>query len=104
MGQRLKLHIEKELSKLSILESELRRRIWWQILFIDSRSAQLSGSFTSGIGNVPPTLLPSNLNDEDLSPEMTDSPVAHKGPTEMIFCLLKYEFGVFLYSNGKKMN
>jgi Fungal specific transcription factor domain len=104
MGQRLKLHSDKESLGFSIFETEVRRRVWWQILLIDSRSAQLSGTYSPGMANISHTALPANLNDVDLNPDMTEIPIVHKGPTEMIFCLLRYEFGKFLYTNGKKLN
>lgn len=51
---------------------------------------------------------PSNVNDSDLDPRMTESPREHNGATEMLFCLLRNEFGEWLerwsrvnvYSNG----
>ena len=49
-------------------------------------------------------LLPANLNDADINPDMMELPAVHSGPTEMIFCLLRYEFGKFLNTNGKKLH
>ena len=48
--------------------------------------------------------LPANLNDSDISPSMTDMPPLHKGPTEMTFCLIRYEMGKFLTEAGKKLH
>src|SRR5690349_3683006 len=102
MGQRLQLHRERANLGYSAFEAEMRRRVWWQIMLIDGRSAQLSAS--PHTINTSDTALPSNLNDADMNPDMSEIPVAHKGATEMIFCLLRYEFGKFLETNGRKLN
>ena len=87
----------------SIYDVQLRRRLWWQIIWLDGRSHQASGQkilFTDAI-NFP---LPANLNDSDISPNMTEMPPIHKGPTEMTFCLIRYEMGKFLTEAGKKLH
>ena len=38
---------------------------------------------------------PSNINDADMWPGMTDEPVVNVRPTEMVVCLLHYEMGGF---------
>ena len=102
MGQRLQLHSERANLGYPAFEAEMRRRVWWQIMLIDGRSAQLSGS-PHTINNSD-AALPLNLNDADMNPDMSEVPVVHKGATEMIFCLLRYEFGKFMETNGRKLN
>jgi hypothetical protein len=80
----------------------MRRRVWWQILFVDGRLSQVSGyTLAFELLNVP---LPANLNDADMNPNMRTTPPAHDGPTEMIFVLSRYEFGLFLMANGKRLH
>jgi hypothetical protein len=101
MGQRLKLDTEKAFKDASVYEVQMSRRIWWQVLLMDSRCAQLCGmqpSVPTDMVNFP---LPANLNDAEINPGMKEMPVEHKGPTEMLFCLLRYDFGRFLQSSGK---
>jgi hypothetical protein len=81
---------------LSIFDTEIRRRLFWQLILIDSRSAQLSGTGLSTMAHLWDTKLPLNVNDSDLAPEMREVPVEHQGITEMVFCLIRYEFGSFL--------
>lgn len=90
------IHRDGALLGLSIFEAEMRRRLCWQIVLLDSRCAQLSGTGISVTAHLWDTKLPANINDSDLSPEMTELPFAHNGITEMVFCLIRYEFGNFL--------
>jgi hypothetical protein len=70
---------------------------------MDSRSGQLCGVKSPVLAQIFDFPLPANLNDADIKPEMIELPVVHNRPTEMIFCLLRYEFGKFLNTNGKKL-
>jgi hypothetical protein len=72
-------------------EVELRRRLWYQIVLIDVRVAELSGCGTSILTYGWTTKLPSNINDSDLFPDMRDPPVERPGITEMIFVRLRCE-------------
>ncbi|KAK9387170.1 hypothetical protein V1515DRAFT_615798 [Lipomyces mesembrius] len=76
---------------------EIRRRLWWQILILDNRSAQLSGAAsTLEAYDFSEAWRPLNVNDCDLSPTMKELPAEHTGVTEMLFCSVRYEVGVFL--------
>ena len=105
------LHREISLKGLSPFETEIRRRLWWQILIMDSRSAQLSGAATDA--SFPPfwdTKRPLNINDSDLSPSMKELPVQYDGVTEMLFCSIRFEIGESMRKlkdyekNGQIMN
>jgi hypothetical protein len=90
-------------SKPSLFESQIRRRVWWQILWIDGRATQLTGlNYT--YSDSSDFTLPENLNDADIYPYMTEIPSVHERATEMIFCLARYEVGYFLFNNGKKLH
>ena len=100
IGQRIGLHCDGSSLGLPIFEAEMRRRVWWQIILLDNRTAQLSGSKNSVVANHFDTNIPSNVNDADLNPNMTEMPLEHKGQTEMIFCLITYEIGKFAKDSG----
>lgn len=104
MGQLLGLHRDIATSELSVFDFQMRRRLWWQILWIDGRGAQLAGSQTSRFYDAADFPLPGNFNDSDLSPEMKGEPEPHSGATEMAFCLLRYELGRFLVANERALN
>jgi len=48
--------------------------------------------------------LPANLNDADITPTMTNLPPEHDRPSEMIFCLMRFEVGRFLYEHGCRLH
>jgi len=88
------IHKEAALSTLLPFEAEIRRRLWWQILIIEGRSALLSGVTTEGaFGNAWDTKRPLNINDSDLSPLMREPPTEHPGVTEMLFCTVRFDVG-----------
>jgi hypothetical protein len=51
-------------------ETELRRRLWWQITILDFRSAELTGSGRFGDISLSDTEVPTNVNDADIWPGM----------------------------------
>lgn len=95
IGQRIGLHRESATEKVSVFEGEIRRRLWWQILILDFRSAQLSGTMVESNYNLFETKRPLNVNDSDLSPSMKEPPLEHPGVTDMLFCSIRYEVGDF---------
>jgi hypothetical protein len=95
MGQRIGLHRDGASLGLTALETELRRRLWWQILVFDSRVAELVGSGPSVLASLSDTKLPLNVNDIDLQPGVMEPPAERIGATEMMFCLVRYELGCF---------
>ena len=101
IGQRIGLHRDGASLKLPPFDTELRRRLWWQIIMLDARAGELSGSGSSIVLNLWDTRPPLNVNDSDLYPDMRDPPIEHPGPTEMIFSNVRNEVGQFLkHSNS----
>ncbi|KAK9483584.1 hypothetical protein V1527DRAFT_498277 [Lipomyces starkeyi] len=86
LGQRIGLHSD----------DEMRRRLWWQIILLDGRIAELSGSGVSVLADSWDTKIPLNVNDDDLSPDMREQPTERAGSTEMSFCLMRYNVGEYL--------
>ncbi|RMZ82198.1 hypothetical protein DV738_g1736, partial [Chaetothyriales sp. CBS 135597] len=76
-------------------ETEMRRRLWWQITSLDFRSAELTGSGRLGEIGLSDTQVPTNTNDSDIWPGMPDPPVNQTYPTEVLTCLMRCEFGAF---------
>ncbi|KAL8979008.1 MAG: hypothetical protein Q9177_006250, partial [Variospora cf. flavescens] len=96
IGQRIGLHRDGSSLGLSPFETEMRRRLWWQIVVLDARAAELSGAGTSILTALFDTRLPSNVNDSNLKPEMGEIPPDHPGTSDMTFCLARYEVINFL--------
>ena len=95
LGQRMGLHRDGTLLGLSPFETEIRRRVWWRLLALDGQTAELCGAGLSVAFPRYDCKRPLNVNDSDLSPNMSALPSEHDGPTEMIFCGFRYEIGLF---------
>ncbi|KAE8390930.1 fungal-specific transcription factor domain-containing protein [Aspergillus alliaceus] len=96
MAQRIGLHRDGSELGLSPFETEMRRRLWRQLSILDVTTAQSSG-ITSQLSYLSADVRPpSNVNDSELDPRMTDTPRGHDGATEMIFVLARNEFGEWM--------
>ncbi|KAH8905696.1 hypothetical protein BR93DRAFT_968935 [Coniochaeta sp. PMI_546] len=76
---------------LKPFEIEMRRRLFWSLLMLDLRSAEDQGTECIIADGSFDTQFPLNINDADISPESTDLPQSREGPTDMTFCLLRFE-------------
>jgi hypothetical protein len=92
IAKRIGLHTEDCLSKLSVFEAEIARRLWWQIIIFDGHTASRAASDSTEI-QLWDTKRPLNINDSDLYPNMREKPTEHAAATEMVFCLIRAEFG-----------
>jgi hypothetical protein len=81
---------------LSPFETEMRRRIWWQIVFFDIKLGIDSGLTHSSVPEHFDTKSPLNLNDADLFPDATDPLVHKEGPTEMAFVIVITRVSAYL--------
>ncbi|KAI2643489.1 fungal-specific transcription factor domain-containing protein [Xylaria nigripes] len=90
VAQKMGLHRDGELLGLPPFETEMRRRIWWQIILIDALYALMSGLGQSLLPRFWNTKRPCNIHDADLYPTMTTLQ-PREGPTDMIYCLVCYE-------------
>ena len=82
------VHRDGEVLGLPPFESEMRRRVWWQIIGMDARYALFSGLSNSLLPQNWDSKEPSNINDTDLYPSATQSIQDKDGPTEMVFVIL----------------
>ncbi|KAJ5965306.1 hypothetical protein N7481_012020 [Penicillium waksmanii] len=102
ISQRIGIHRDGSAFGLSAFETEMRRRIWFQLIIVDSTSAQFCGVATSPFLATADTQPPANANDSDLDPRMTEPAPEKTGATEMIFCLARAEFGKWLRRWGRE--
>ncbi|TAQ89108.1 hypothetical protein B7494_g2570 [Chlorociboria aeruginascens] len=91
IGQRLGIHRDGSSHNMSPFDAEMRRRVWWHIVFLDGHASKLAGAGHPTWLTTFDTKLPLNISDSDLSPSMTEIPVERQGATEMMFCSLRYE-------------
>ncbi|EAQ86324.1 hypothetical protein CHGG_07577 [Chaetomium globosum CBS 148.51] len=96
IAQKMGLHRDGTTLGLSPFESEMRRRVWWQIIMTDAKYAMFSGLSHNLLPRNSDTQSPSNVNDADIFPTSEEPFQDREGPTEMIFCLITYRFARFL--------
>ncbi|PYH88487.1 Zn(II)2Cys6 transcription factor [Aspergillus ellipticus CBS 707.79] len=91
IAQAMGLHRDGIVFGLRPMETELRRRLWWHICLLDARSSEYHGCEPIVRQSAFDTKLPLNIEDSDLSAEMTEPPRQRNGATGMYFCLIRCE-------------
>lgn len=89
IAQTMGLHHDGSIFGLNPFETELRRRLWCHIVLLDNRSWWYHGSEPIIQDSGFDTQLPLNINDTDLTAEMTTSPMEREGACEMTFCRMR---------------
>lgn len=104
LAEGMGLHRDGTFLGLPPFESEIRRRIWWNMKMHDYRTAELAGltKFRRVDPGVDSPNLPTSLNDTDLFPGMTTAPFPPTGPTDMMFCAVRTEFAGFIAKHTAK--
>lgn len=96
IAHRMGIHSESALSKCSVFEAEMRRRLWWPLVLFDSRNAQLASSKTVTLDPTWDCKVPLNVNDSDLHPDMKELPTVYTQPSEAIFAVVRSEMADFI--------
>lgn len=101
IATRLGLHRDGAQFGLPPFEIEQRRRLWWQIVALDKRVADITGSPTSALSSMGTDCkFPLNVNDIDLHPHAKEPPVPSTGATEMTFFLTRIEITIASAPDG----
>ena len=88
----MKLHCDgSHLANITPFEIEMRRRLWWQICLIDSRSEDLQVSAYKLCEELFDTEMPVNTDDVNLDPSMSEPPIVTERWTEMTVFLIRCE-------------
>jgi hypothetical protein len=90
---------------LSPFETEIRRRIWWQLNMHDFRAAELTGQAKFryfGLDETTPKQ-PANVEDNSLYPSMPQAPSNSAKVTEMIWCMFRSELATFANTQMVKL-
>jgi hypothetical protein len=95
-SQRIGLHRDNT-EGLTPFEIEMRRRIWKQVLIFEWSTSEIAGSSSQAAFFADSMDFddPRNLNDADMDPSMTEAPPSRNEATDMIFCMLRYQFSRF---------
>ena len=89
-GEKLGIHRDGTFLGLSPFETEDRRRLWWQLQYLDLILAIRLGATPLTLMAGWDVKLPLNIEDDDLTPDMKAFPKERKGLTSMSFCLFTY--------------
>ncbi|KAL8868028.1 MAG: hypothetical protein Q9174_005263 [Haloplaca sp. 1 TL-2023] len=105
-AEKLGVHRDGALLNLSPMQTEERRRLWWTLQHLDLALAVRSGMTPLTLMGDWDAKLPLNIEDEDIDPNMTESPKERKGLTSMSYCLFTYwvidKQSAFLRANNGK--
>lgn len=85
------LHRDGTFLGLSPFETEMRRRLWWHLAHIDFRTADVMGTKPSPEIWGGDTQKPTNVEDSELHPDMTEIPPERNGITPISLTLIKCE-------------
>ncbi|KAI1088431.1 putative C6 transcription factor [Rostrohypoxylon terebratum] len=89
LARKMGLHRDGTSLGLSPFETEMRRRLWCQIIHMDFRTADLMGARPSLdllCGDAKPPL---NVEDDDLYPDMEEPPLEREGITSITLCVMR---------------
>lgn len=91
IAERMGLHRDGDLLGLGVLRSEERRRMWWQLQFLEIAVARHVGSIPLSLFADWDAKLPSNLEDEDVAPDTKTLPAERRKLTGISHCLWRYD-------------
>ncbi|KAH8657885.1 hypothetical protein BX600DRAFT_482480 [Xylariales sp. PMI_506] len=98
--QRMGIHRDGEGMGLRPYDVELRRRLYWHLVSLDTYAGRISGTSDTGLPQTWDTKLPSNINDNQIHPDMTEAPSLRAGATDMMFSLVRIKLGkLFVVEN-----
>lgn len=82
------IHRDGQKFALPPFETEMRRRLWWHICILDMLSSGDQGVDTQITPGMFDTQFPTNVDDDDLAPQMTDPPSPKIGFTDTTICMM----------------
>lgn len=104
VAQRQGMHRDGQQLGLTPFEVEMRRRLWWHICIMDMLCSEDQGTDTQIRPGMFDTKLPSNIDGDELTPEMTSLPPLRPGYTDITLCIIHCEMISNLYWAGKSLD
>lgn len=104
VAQRQGVHRDGQFSGLSPFNIEMRRRLWWHICVLDMLCSEDQETDTQIRPEMFNTKPPSNIDIDDLAPDMTSLPTPRAGFTDITLCIIQCEMMTNLYWAGINLN
>lgn len=97
IAQSMGLDRDGDVLGLAPFEAEMRRRLWWLLKTHDFRCAELCGlaKFRDLDTSEESTRWPTNIDDDQLYPDMSSLPSVSRTVTDMVFIAVRHEFANF---------
>jgi hypothetical protein len=96
IAQRMGLQSEYINARSSVLEAEMRRRLWWSLVLFDSRVSALGDHKPTSLTPGWDCALPMNVSDSELREETKTAPKVQEQATEAIFAIVRSELGEYI--------
>ncbi|KAF4967704.1 hypothetical protein FSARC_4764 [Fusarium sarcochroum] len=95
IAQRMGLQSEAINVKHSVLEAEMRRRLWWSLVLFDARVSALGDHKPTTLAPGWDCALPMNVSDSELREETKEPPRTQEQATEALFAIVRSEIGEY---------
>jgi hypothetical protein len=96
IAQRMGIDTECINSRHSMLEAELRRRLWWSLTLFDNRISEMTESKTTTLIPAWDCKTPLNVNDFSLRVEITTPPAEFGVSSEALFPVMRSQIGQYV--------
>ncbi|KAL8792879.1 MAG: hypothetical protein Q9195_004521 [Heterodermia aff. obscurata] len=93
IAQRMGIHSESALAKCTVIEAEMRRRLWWSLVLFDYRLSEISNSKPCMLDPTWDCKIPLNVNDSDLRADMKVLPMVQGISSEALFVVVRSDLG-----------
>ncbi|KAF1981794.1 putative C6 transcription factor [Aulographum hederae CBS 113979] len=100
IAQRMGIHTESGLAKCTVLEAEMRRRLWWSLILFDARICEMCDFKSTMLAPTWDCRAPLNANDFDMRAEMKTPPVVQGNTSEALFAVVRSELADFLRNSS----
>lgn len=85
------IHSEAALAGCTVLEAEMRRRLWWSLAIFDSRIGEMANNKPVTLDPLWDCRIPLNVNDSELRSELKEPPVSQNKSTDALFAVISSE-------------
>lgn len=104
IAKRMGMHDDSTYATCTVLEAEMRRRLWWSLVIFDHRMCEMSDYKTTTLLPTWDCKTPLNVNDFEVRTGMKTPPAAHDKPTEVLFAVVRSELADFIRHSAFHLN